>query len=76
MNKINKFCFPLIIFGVGCVLIGCNLITNIGETTAEITTPIETTAEEEFQECTDEEYKAMTEIINELLEKEHAVRNI
>ena len=36
---------------------GCSRITTIEETTAEITTPIETTAEEEFQECTDEEYE-------------------
>jgi hypothetical protein len=29
-----------------------------------------------FVPFTDEEYKAMTEIINELLEKEYAARNI
>lgn len=50
MNKLIKICSSLIICGVVCVLIGCSRITAVEENTSEITTPIETTTAEEFEE--------------------------
>lgn len=72
MNKINKFCFPLIIFGVGCVLIGCNLITNIGENTTETINSIVSTSAEAFEKCTDDEYEKVFQDVDIII---HALNN-
>ena len=60
VGKLNKKIIKLMTLftaSISSIFMGCSRITTIEETTAEITTPIETTAEEEFQECTDEEYE-------------------